>query len=183
MMKLLFWNDKYTKTVSLFSTETSNTNCRLIRLNFPPSIRVSTLISAKLRRVPFPLNMIGKHESMESRGSFTISWFIIWNKSGWHMQISILYSNIRINLYMFKLIWKYLISYYTIIISCKRSILIIDISVDLISSSKSYCDERNLSRNTIYFCTFKPTNGKAWYRERKWKMWRQQDHAIQEYLI
>ena len=107
MMKLRFWNDKYTKTGSLFSTETSNTNCRLIRLNFLPSIRVSTLISAKLKRVPFPLNMIGKHESMENRGSFTISWFIIWNKKGWHMQMSILYNSVCINLYIFQLLWKY----------------------------------------------------------------------------
>ena len=163
------------KQAPLFTTEASNTNCRLIRLNFLPSIRVSTLKSAKLKRIPFPLNLIGKHESMESRGSFTISWFIILNKNGCNMQMIMFYSNICMNSNVLKLLLKYLIENY-------KTVLII-IFFDFISSSKSYCDVRFTLINTIYFCIFKPANGKIWYRERKWKMWRQRDHAMQEYLI
>ena len=110
------------KQAPLFTTEASNTNCRLIRLNFLPSIRVSTLKSAKLKRIPFPLNLIGKHESMESRGSFTISWFIILNKNGCNMQMIMFYSNICMNSNVLKLLLKYLIENYTIIISSKRSL-------------------------------------------------------------
>ena len=67
------------------------------------------------------------------------------------------YSNKCMNSNVLKLLLKYLIANYTIIIS--KTVLII-IFFDFISSSKSYCNVRFTLINTIYFCTFKPANGK-----------------------
>ena len=88
-MKWCFQNDKSTEIGPLFSTWVNVTNCLWVRLKFLPSIRVSILKSAKLKRIPFYLlHKIGKHVPLESNGynskhGFMKCWFIFLNQEGY----------------------------------------------------------------------------------------------------